>query len=94
MGDIVLERNLCFVDTPATSLNRTEQTEVIIYYMRQQLSRAIGALDSSNADFQNMLAGNGGSQVDAIIFLISQGKYLVTNHTHAYALAHIHFRYT
>lgn len=75
MGDIVLERNLCFVDTPATSLSRTEQTEVIIYYMRQQLGRAIGALDSSNVDFQNMLAGNGGSQVDAIIYLISQGKW-------------------
>lgn len=74
MGDIVLERNLCFVDTPATSLSRTEQTEVIIYYMRQQLGRAIGALDSSNVDFQNMLAGNGGSQVDAIIYLISQSE--------------------
>ena len=93
MGDIVLERNLCFVDTPTTSLTRTEQTEVIIYYMRQQLGRAIGALDSSNVDFQNMLAGNGGSKVDAIIFLISQGECLITSHTHAYAPAHIHFRY-
>lgn len=93
MGDIVLERNLCFVDTPATSLSSTEQTEVIIYYIRQQLGRAIGALDSSNVDFQNMLAGNGGSQVDAIIYLISQGEYLDTNHIHSYALAYIHIRY-
>lgn len=71
MGDIVLERNLCFVDTPAS---RVEQTDAIVYYMHQQLVRAIAAPDSSNVDFQNMLAGNGGSQVDAVIYLISQGR--------------------
>lgn len=71
MGDVVLERNLCFVDTPAS---RVEQTDAIVYYMHQQLVRAIAAPDSSNVDFQNMLAGNGGSQVDAVIYLISQGR--------------------
>lgn len=92
MGDIVLERNICFVDTPTASLSRTEQTEIIIYYMRQQLVRAIGALDSSNVDFQNMLAGNGGSQVDAIIYLISNGRcHKAANRV--YAMAHIHLRY-
>lgn len=73
--DIVLERNLCFVDTPATSISRAEQTDAILHYVHQQLYRAIAAFDSPNGDFQNMLAGNGGSQVDAIIHLISQGKY-------------------
>jgi hypothetical protein len=43
--------------------------------MNQQLFRAIAALDCSNADFQNMLAGNGGSQVDVILYFISQGMY-------------------
>ncbi|XHF99102.1 hypothetical protein AWENTII_002611 [Aspergillus wentii] len=72
MGDIVLERNLCFVDTPANSLSRAGQTDTIVQYMHQQLLRATDSLDSLNIDFQNLLAGNGGSQVDTIIYLISE----------------------
>lgn len=36
----------------------------------------MAAPDSSILDFQNMLAGNGGSQVDAILYLISEGMLL------------------
>ncbi|KAJ5105107.1 hypothetical protein NUU61_002454 [Penicillium alfredii] len=71
IGEIVLERNLCFVDTRATSLSRAGQTDAVVQYMRQQLLRATAALSSSGVYFQNLLAGNGGSQVDAIIYLIS-----------------------
>ena len=73
IGEIVLERNLCFVDTPAISLSRLGQTDVILRYMRQQLHRATTALSESDMDLQNLLAGNGGSQVDAILYLISNG---------------------
>jgi hypothetical protein len=75
IGEIVLERNLCFVDTPATSLSRTGQTDSIVQYMRQQLRRATAAVAGSGVDFQNLLAGNGGTQVDAILYLISHGKW-------------------
>ncbi|KAJ5698295.1 hypothetical protein N7462_000300 [Penicillium macrosclerotiorum] len=71
IGDIILERNLCFVDTPAVSLSRAGQTDLVVQYMRQQLQRAVTALAGSDVDFQNLLAGNGGSQVDAILYLIS-----------------------
>jgi hypothetical protein len=70
----VLERNLCFVDTPAVSLSRPGQTDAVLQYMRQQFHRATAALNSSSVDMQNLLAGNGGSQVDAIIYLVSNGK--------------------
>lgn len=75
IGEIVLERNLCFVDTPATSLSREGQTDATVQYMRQQLHRATTALESAGIDFQNLLAGNGGSQVDAVLYLISEGKF-------------------
>lgn len=75
IGEIVLERNLCFVDTPATSLSRAGQTDSVMQYMRQQLQRATTALAGSGLDFQNLIAGNGGSQVDAILYLISSGEY-------------------
>ncbi|KAL2810224.1 hypothetical protein BJX63DRAFT_324143 [Aspergillus granulosus] len=71
MGDVVLERNLCFVDTPGSRGSQTGQLDAVIQYMNQQLFRATAASDCSNADFQNMMAGNGGSQVDAILYLIS-----------------------
>lgn len=75
IGEIVLERNLCFVDTPATSLSRAGQTDSVVQYMRQQLQRATVAVAGSGVDFQNLLAGNGGTQVDAILYLISRGKW-------------------
>ncbi|KAJ5775919.1 uncharacterized protein N7511_000930 [Penicillium nucicola] len=71
IGEIVLERNICFVDTPATSLSRAGQTDAVVQYLRQQLLRATSALNDTGVDFQNLLAGNGGSQVDAILYLIS-----------------------
>ncbi|CAL5872248.1 uncharacterized protein PFLUO_LOCUS6509 [Penicillium psychrofluorescens] len=71
IDEIVLERNLCFVDTPTTSLSRAGQTDAIVQYMRQQLLRATAALEGAGIDFQNLLAGNGGSQVDAVVYLIS-----------------------
>ncbi|CRG86656.1 hypothetical protein PISL3812_03666 [Talaromyces islandicus] len=71
-GEVVLERNLCFVDTLAASKNRLHQTEAIIQYMKQQLSRAVASIRQPSLDFQNMLAGNGGSQVDVLLYLISE----------------------
>lgn len=72
-GEVVLERNLCFVDTPGSSVSRTVQTHAIAQYMRQQLARAVEAVKTSNNDLQNLLGGNGGSQVDAVLYLISEG---------------------
>lgn len=76
-GEVVLERNLCFVDTLATSKNRLHQTEAIIQYMKQQLSRAVASIRQPSLDFQNMLGGNGGSQVDVLLYLISEGQRLL-----------------
>ncbi|EED17043.1 conserved hypothetical protein [Talaromyces stipitatus ATCC 10500] len=74
-GEVVLERNLCFVDTSASHNSKTnsdQTTEAIIQYMRQQLSRAIASVSHPSSDLQNMLGGNGGSQVDLILYLISE----------------------
>jgi len=74
MSEVVLERNLCFVDTPGGPLSRAGQTDVVVQYMNQQLLRAIAAMNTGNIDLQNMLGGNGGSQVDAVLYLISEGR--------------------
>lgn len=81
IGEIVLERNLCFVDTPRSSLSRAGQTDATAQYMYHQFVRATNALHGLNVDFQNLLAGNGGSQVDAILYLISHGKVVLSRKT-------------
>jgi hypothetical protein len=78
-GEVVLERNLCFVDTLAASKNRLYQTEAIIQYMKQQLSRAVASIRQPCLDFQNMLGGNGGSQVDVLFYLISEGQHILSS---------------
>ncbi|EEH11149.1 heat shock protein [Histoplasma capsulatum G186AR] len=72
MGDLVLERNLCFVDTSCGTLGLEDQAECIIQYISRQFQRSVNALDSFNTDFQGLLSGNGGSQVDAILYLVSE----------------------
>lgn len=79
-GDVVLERNLCFVDTPDIGLGPVEQTAVVIQYIQQQQLRNAAALNTVNADFQNLIAGNGGSQVDALLYLISEGRFSPASH--------------
>ena len=78
-GEVVLERNICFVDVQGHRLSQAGQIDTVIKYISQQLSRAVSALESTNADFQNMLAGNGGSQVDAVLYLISHGMFLAVS---------------
>lgn len=73
----VLERNICFVDTPPSNTSPIDQTVAIIQYMHQQLIRSTTALNTPNVDLQNMLAGNGGSQVDAVLYLISEGMFVL-----------------
>ncbi|EEQ86472.1 hypothetical protein RJZ56_007898 [Blastomyces dermatitidis] len=72
MGDVVLERNLCFVDTACGTLGLLDQAECIVQYVNRQFQRAVTALDSVNTDLQGLLSGNGGSQVDAILYLVSE----------------------
>jgi hypothetical protein len=73
-GEVVLERNLCFVDTDGRTLSRADQTESVIQYIKQQLLRTLAGVNTFSADLQGLLGGNGGSQVDVVLYLISEGK--------------------
>lgn len=72
-GDAILERNLCFVDTLQGTGSRAAQTQVIAHYMGQQWLRAMTAVNAANFDLEGMLGGDGGSQVDAVLYLVSEG---------------------
>ncbi|KIW97582.1 uncharacterized protein Z519_01166 [Cladophialophora bantiana CBS 173.52] len=67
MGDSVLERNICFVDT-ADSV----KLEMLIHYAEQQLVNAMMSVDQLASEFSGLLSGRGASQVDVILYLISK----------------------
>ncbi|EHK96956.1 putative Septin-7 [Glarea lozoyensis 74030] len=74
MGDSVLERNMCFVDTPGYG-NKNSCMECItpvIEYLESHLRKAISLDNLSEYDMISMLGGNGGSQVDLVLYVIHQ----------------------
>ncbi|KAF2501321.1 hypothetical protein BU16DRAFT_599230 [Lophium mytilinum] len=81
MGDTVLERNLCFIDTPGYGKNGsdTENMDLVIEYVeslyRQNVS--IGAM--SDGDLLGLMSGNGGLHVDVIFYLISPKEDMSTD---------------
>lgn len=75
MGDTVLERNLCFVDTPGYShgMSRMESIESILQYVEAQYGKSFADTIGSKGDFVSLLSGSGGFQVDVVLYMIAQG---------------------
>lgn len=73
--ELVLERNLCFVDTPGygRGLSITEGIQEVTSYVEAQLARSLSSSVNSKGELVSMLGGNGGTQVDVVLYLIGQG---------------------
>lgn len=72
LDDTVLERNLCFVDTPGYS-GRTSETEgmgLIVQYIESQLAKTFSFGGMTESELVNMFAGEGGAQVDLVLYLM------------------------
>lgn len=74
MGDIVLERNLCFVDTPGYShgMSRMESIESVLQYVEAQFNKPFTDTIGSQGDFVSLLSGSGGFQVDVVLYIIAR----------------------
>lgn len=72
----MLERNLCFVDTPGYSYGTSmlESIDVIIRYIETQMRKTVTTSNMTDSELLNLLGGNGGSQVDLVLYLISNRK--------------------
>ncbi|KAH0537394.1 hypothetical protein FGG08_005793 [Glutinoglossum americanum] len=72
MGDVVLERNLCFVDTPGygNGTSFLEYVDPVVQYVESQLERTASAMRSGEGDVLGLLSGNGASQVDVVFYMI------------------------
>ena len=75
MGDTVLERNLCFVDTPGYShgISKMESMESTLQYVEAQFSKPFADITRSQGDIVSLLSGSGGFQVDVVLYMIAKG---------------------
>ncbi|CCC11520.1 hypothetical protein SMACR_02178 [Sordaria macrospora] len=70
--DTVLDRNICFVDTPGYGSGSSSMdtiTPVVQYIVSQMQRMSVNALN--DGDMLNMLGGEGGVQIDVVFYLVS-----------------------
>jgi len=79
LGDTVLERNICFVDTPGYSqgMSRVEGIESVTQYVETQLYKSLSSR-FSKSESVGLLSGSGGSQVDLVLYLVAQSTYIIS----------------
>jgi hypothetical protein len=77
MGESILERNICFIDTPGWTDDQ-EKADATIHAISQHIEHllhrnmTIGEL--SDTDILAALSGGGGFQVDAVIYVFAPSK--------------------
>lgn len=94
-GDTILDRNICFIDTPGysdgssvsldsfltetsdllTIMQSMETITPVIRYVESQFEK-VQSNTSTDPDMLSMLGGDGGNQVDAVLYLIQNSKSL------------------
>ncbi|MCJ1382800.1 hypothetical protein MMC17_005913 [Xylographa soralifera] len=72
-GDTVLERNVCFVDTPGydSGTSVLESMDSVLHYIEAQMAKNTSFSNMSDVDLLSMLGGGGGFQVDVVLYLFT-----------------------
>lgn len=80
-GEIVLERNISFVDTPGFTANErtsgAREGHLIIQHVESLLQRNASLSTLSDGEVLSILSGSGGVQVDLVIYIFTS-EYLET----------------
>jgi hypothetical protein len=71
-GDNILERNLCFIDTPGITEELTQAD--VFKYIQQTFIHFDTQTDLSNLERLNLISGKGSPLVDVVLFLFSDGE--------------------
>ncbi|KUI58804.1 Septin-7 [Cytospora mali] len=75
MGDFVLDRNICFIDTPGYSDGASSMDVIapVIRYVESHFEK-VQSNASPDPEILNMLGGDGGNQVDVVFYLIQNSN--------------------
>ncbi|XPS94298.1 hypothetical protein M3J09_003619 [Ascochyta lentis] len=70
--DTILERNICFVDTPGYIEGRSEQDDMnlVIEYMESLLHQTASMANMEDGKMIEVVSGSGGVIVDAVLYLL------------------------
>ena len=77
-NDTVLERNLCFIDTPGfdSGTSVLEGMEIVTRYIESQMSKNMDIANLEDAEVLSLFGGGGGSQVDVVLYVADRGMSL------------------
>ena len=78
-SDAVLERNLCFVDTPGFRKGAAgvDDMNLVLAYVEDLLLQTSSCTSMEDSDLIGVVSGNGGVLVDVIFYLLSPSKSFV-----------------
>ncbi|KAH7041306.1 Septin-domain-containing protein [Microdochium trichocladiopsis] len=73
LGDGVLDRNICFVDTPGYGRGSSSMEMIVscVDYVEAHLNK-MASESMSESELLNMLGGAGGCQTDVVLYMIAQ----------------------
>ena len=75
LGDTVLERNVCFVDTPGLNEDHVAEGNCA-NYIESQLHRKATFSAFHDSEVLNLLGAGGGPQVDVVLYIFGHGTSL------------------
>jgi hypothetical protein len=74
MNETVLERNICFIDTPGLDINAANSADQtskrVVHHVEGLLWRNQSYATFSDGEMLSMFSGNGGMQVDVVLYLL------------------------
>jgi hypothetical protein len=75
--DAVLERNICFVDTPGFARGSTEKEDMdlVVDYVESLLYQTSSVTNMDDNDVLGVISGSGGVSIDVVLYLLPPGKW-------------------
>ncbi|KAF2632769.1 hypothetical protein BU25DRAFT_406078 [Macroventuria anomochaeta] len=74
--DTILERNICFVDTPGFMEGNSEQEDMnlVVEYLESLLHQTASVTTMEDGDMVGVISGSGGILVDVVLYLLPPSK--------------------
>lgn len=75
--DTILERNVCFVDTPGYVEGSSEQDDMnlVVEYLESLLYQTASVTNMDDAELVGVISGSGGILVDVVLYMLPPSEY-------------------